>query len=300
MHIVVTGANGLLGQTLINSLVTDGNHKVSATSSGDNRNPNTKGYTYKSVDLANAASLKDYLLNTKPDVVIHAGAMTQVDHCEQQPEVSKAINYHATCTIANACVEIGAKLVFLSTDFVFDGQAGPYTEEDAAKPLSIYAMHKWQAEQYLLQCENLQYAIARTQLVYGYVPGMQRSNLVLWVLHSLQQNKKINVVNDQFRTPTLVNDLADACLLLCNATHTGIWHISGNDMVSMYDMAIMVANTAGLDSSLINPCDSATLGQPAPRPPKTGFNITKAQKKLHFTPKKLSTGIQSVILQATK
>ena len=181
MHIVVTGANGLLGQTLINSLVTDGNHKVSATSSGDNRNPNTKGYTYKSVDLANAASLKDYLLNTKPDVVIHAGAMTQVDHCEQQPEVSKAINYHATCTIANACVEIGAKLVFLSTDFVFDGQAGPYTEEDAAKPLSIYAMHKWQAEQYLLQCENLQYAIARTQLVYGYVPGMQRSNLVLWV-----------------------------------------------------------------------------------------------------------------------
>ena len=182
-------------------------------------------------------------------------------------------------------------LIHLSTDFIFDGSHGPLTEDEKPNPLSYYALSKLKAEQ-IVEASNLHWAIARTMLVYGIVDNYSRSNIVLWAKQNLEQGKTINVVDDQFRTPTLAEDLADGCILIAEKKAQGVYNISGKDFMSILELVYRVADYYKLDKSLVKPSKSADIKQPAMRPPKTGFIIDKAKRELGFNPHSFEEGIK--------
>jgi dTDP-4-dehydrorhamnose reductase len=288
--ILVTGANGLLGQKLIDRLCRRPAIQLFATGKGPNRNPNDDGYTYVELDITDAAQVLDVFQKVRPTEVIHSAAMTHVDQCELDPDKCWELNVTAVQHVVDACRAVGAKVIHVSTDFIFDGLSGPYSERDQPNPLSHYGRSKLASEQIVVEC-GLPFAIARTMLVYGVVADMSRSNIVLWAKKALEEGKEIQVVNDQFRSPTLAEDLADGIIQLIMREKNGIYNISGPETMSILDMVHMVAKHYELDATLIRPVDSASLNQPAKRPAKTGFIILKAQTELAFKPRTVREGL---------
>ncbi|MEL6133485.1 MAG: SDR family oxidoreductase [Bacteroidota bacterium] len=289
-HILLTGSNGLLGQKIVQLLADRSHVELLAVGRGLNRHPLREGYTYLSVDLTDPQAVVDLFDRFKPTVVIHTAAMTQVDACEDDRALCDAVNIDATAHLAQLCKKYGSHMVHISTDFIFDGAAGPYTENDAPNPVNYYGLSKLKAEEKVQQA-GISHTILRTILLYGITPGMSRSNIVLWVKASLEAGKEIKVVNDQFRSPTLAEDLATASVTAAMKQAQGIYHISGPDMMSVVDIARTVGKVYGLDTSLISETDSASLGQKAKRPPKTGFIILKAQTELDYKPHTLEQGL---------
>ena len=306
MKIVVTGSNGLLGQKLVYKLRSQENITCIATARGENRLMQKEGYVYDEMDITNAGEVKKVLAKHKPDALIHTAAMTNVDACETEKEACVAMNVSAVQYIVNALEELQKsdasykpQLVHLSTDFIFDGTHGPLDENEKPNPLSYYAWSKLEAEK-IVQASKLHWAIARTVLVYGIVDNMSRSNIVLWAKQNLEQGKIINVVDDQFRTPTLAEDLADGCILLAQKKAQGIYNISGKDFMSILQLVHVVADYYKLDKSLINPSKSTDIKQPAQRPPKTGFIIDKAIKDLGYNPHSFVEGVKLMDDQVKK
>ena len=289
-RILITGSNGLLGQKLVDLLRKQASVDLIATARGNNRLPVTEGYTYASLDITVQEEVSDIFDQFKPDVVIHTAAMTNVDTCETDRDGCDVLNVNSVAYLIEACEKNGTYLCHLSTDFIFDGADGPYTEEGIANPISYYGESKLKAEQ-LLFASKIRWSIARTVLVYGIVPDMSRSNIVLWVKKSLEDGKTIQVVMDQFRTPTLAEDLAMGCWLLAKDEVEGIFNISGSDFLTPYEMAVMTADYYGLDKSLLQKADSSTFTQTAKRPAKTGFILDKAKKVLGYSPKTFQEGI---------
>lgn len=280
LRIVVTGANGLLGQSLL--YLAQGRHELLATGRGPARG-NHFGFPYAELDTTRPEDFERVLTSFKPDVVIHSAAMTQVDDCEKEPEVCHQLNVEATRHCAAACARHGVHLIFISTDFIFDGQAGPYAEDAKPAPLSTYGWSKLHAEE-AVKASGAKFTIARTVLVIGYVPGLSRSNIILWARSALQRGERIRVVDDQVRSPTWSVDLAEGCLRIAERGALGIYHLSGPDTMSILELVQEVARHAQLDESLIDVVSSESLGQPAKRPPVTGFIIDKAIKDLDFRP----------------
>ena len=299
MKILVTGSNGLLGQKLMRLLVADSTAEIVAISRGDNRLNYTNGYTYESIDITDHSATMEVVLKHRPDVVVNTAAMTNVDDCElNQPECWTA-NVTSVENLVAACKETNSFLVHVSTDFIFDGTEGPLSEDAIPNPVNYYGESKLAAEKVII-ASNLDYAIARTVLVYGIVPDMSRSNIILWVKESLENGKAINVVDDQWRTPTLAEDLAMGCYLIARKKAAGIFNISGSDMLTPYDMAMKVVAYFELDGSLISHADSSTFSQPAKRPPKTGFIIDKAIAELGYYPHSFDEGIAEVAGQVAE
>lgn len=301
MRILITGSNGLLGQKLIYALRQDSSVEVIATAKGENRLLEKNGYQYASMDITDKNNVFEVLSKYKPDVLIHTAAMTNVDACETEQEQAKLLNHTAVDHIITTLESLQTDqyqpyLLHLSTDFIFDGTHGPLTEEEQAHPLSYYAKTKLWAEQTVIN-SKLNWGIARTVLVYGITDNMSRSNIVLWVKSNLEQGKSIQVVHDQFRTPTLAEDLAQGCILMAKKRANGIYNISGKDFLSVLDIAILVADYFGLDKNLIKPVRSESIKQPAKRPPITGFNISKAQKDLGYSPHSFEEGIRILMQQ---
>ena len=296
MKILVTGSNGLLGQKLVYKLKVNKNVSLIATARGENRLIDKDDYIYEPLDITNYENVKSVFEKHKPDVVINTAAMTNVDACETEKEAALLMN--ATSVAHQVKVLENLKdntynphFIHLSTDFIFDGTHGPLTEEEKPNPLSYYAETKLEAEK-IVMASKLKWAIARTVLVYGIVDNMIRSNIVLWVKQNLEQGKTINVVDDQFRTPTLAEDLADGCILIAEKGAEGIFNISGKDFYSIIELAYVVADYYKLDKSLIKPSKSADIKQPAKRPPRTGFIIDKARKVLGYNPHSFPEGIK--------
>lgn len=285
----MTGANGLLGQKLVTLLQRHDKIDVIATGRGINRNP-AGGYSYFNCDLIRPSDVAHLFEQARPDAVIHAAAMTQVDDCEKDKNACWESNVQATKHVVDACDSIGAFLLYVSTDFVFDGEKGPYDEDATPNPINYYGESKLAAEQ-LVTKSTLKWAIARTVLVYGTLPNMSRSNIVLWVKKNLQEKIPIRVVNDQWRTPTLVEDLADGCATIVMKRAQGLFHLSGEETFTPYMLALRVAAHFGLDQDLITPVDQNTFTQLAKRPTRTGFDISKAKAALQFAPRKLEDGL---------
>ncbi len=290
MKILVTGSNGLLGQKLTELILKSGKHELIATSRGEDR-LNAGGYSYYTMDTCRLDQILEVVQRAKPDVIIHTAAMTNVDQCELNQDDCFIQNVFATNNIIEAANAVDAFLVHLSTDFIFDGQDGPYAEEGKANPVSYYGETKLEAEKLVIE-KAKQWAIVRTVLVFGIVKDMSRSNIVLWVKDSLTAGKQIKVVDDQWRTPTLAEDLAMGCLLVAEKKAGGIWNISGEEMLTPYDMAIATASYFELDQSLIERVDSTIFTQPAKRPPRTGFIIEKAKKQLGYEPHSFREGLK--------
>lgn len=293
MKVLITGSNGLLGQHLVKLFKTGNQWEIIATSRGENRLKNQEGYQYISLDISNEQQASRTIRSVRPDVIIHAAAMTHVDQCETEKEACWKTNVLATKNLIAPARETGAFILLLSTDFIFDGAAGPYSENALPDPISYYGMSKLAAE-LLLYGSGLEWAVARTVLVYGVAEDMSRSNIVLWVKNSLGQGKKINVVDDQWRTPTLVQDLAMGCKLIAEKKQQGVYNISGKDMLTPYEMALKVAEHFHLDSSLIARADASSFTQTARRPPKTGFIIDKARNELGYEPHSFEEGLSIV------
>ncbi|MEQ8478130.1 NAD(P)-dependent oxidoreductase [Fulvivirga sp.] len=295
MRILITGSNGLLGQKLIKLLCDEG-MEVIATSRGTNRLPNDGQYQYESLDIVNQQQVLDVVSKYKPDVIINTAAMTNVDQCESEKEACWDLNVNAVKYLIEACEVTGTHLLHVSTDFIFDGSHGPLTEEEAPNPISYYGESKLAAEKLVTESQ-IKWSIARTVLVYGIAHDMSRSNIVLWVKNSLEAGKAINVVNDQWRTPTLAEDLAMGCYLIASQSATGIYNISGEELMTPYDIAIKTAEYFQLNKSLISETDGSKFSQPAKRPPKTGFIIDKAKTKLGYSPNSFEDGLKVLASQ---
>jgi len=288
--ILITGANGLLGQKLVYLLAQQSTVHTIATSRGEARFAIPENTTYQTLDTTDREAVLTCINTHKPHAVIHTAAMTQVDDCETQQAECWLQNVEAVRYLAQACEANQTFLVHLSTDFIFDGKEGPYTEIATPNPLSYYGESKWEAEK-ILQNLATPYAIVRTVLVYGIIPAGSRSNIVLWVKKSLEDKKPIKVVDDQWRTPTLAEDLAMGCWLIAEQEAQGIFNISGKDFLTPYDMAIATADYFGLDKSFITRTDASGFTQPAARPPRTGFIIDKAKNVLGYAPHSFAEGI---------
>jgi dTDP-4-dehydrorhamnose reductase len=290
-RILVTGSNGLLGQKITERILQTKQFELVATSKGENRYPVKEGYAYAEMDILDPLNVRNVIHHYQPDAIIHTAAMTNVDTCEAQPELSERLNVEAVRTLIAVCEKNRIQLIHLSTDFIFDGADGPYDEQAEPSPLSHYGLTKVRAEE-AIRASSCHWAIIRTILVYGIVSDMSRSNIVLWAKSALEKGEPINVVNDQWRMPTLAEDLAIACLLAIEKEAQGIYHISGKDMMSVAELVGRVADYWQLDRSVVSEISSASLNQTARRPVKTGFVLDKAIKDLGYAPHSFEEGLQ--------
>ncbi len=297
--VLVTGSNGLLGQKITTAVLSKNNIDLIATSTGANRHPVKEGYVYEELDITDAKQIEAVFSKYKPHAVINTAAMTNVDACEKEQEKCRLLNVEAVKNLVKASEKHKIHLVHLSTDFIFDGKNGPYTEEANPNPLSFYGQSKWDAEK-IIASSSADWCILRTIIVYGVVNDMSRSNIVLWAKGALEKGEQINVVNDQWRMPTLAEDLAELCLSAVEKSAEGVFNASGKDMMSMVELVEKVADFWKLDKSLIKPITTASLNQAAKRPAKTGFILDKTFTELNYRPHTFEEGLAILNQQLTK
>lgn len=297
MKVLITGSNGLLGQKLIRLLNSETRYKLLATSHSSNKLPQElSSVEYAFLDITQKDKLHALVSEKKPDVIVHTAALTDVDKCEVNKEQAWEINVEGTRNLIEASQINNSYLLHLSTDFIFDGESGPYKEGSEPNPINYYGQTKLAAEE-LLQNSNIRYGIARTVLVYGYVHDLNRSNIILWVRKNLEKGIEIPVVEDQFRTPTLAEDLAMGCYLMIKGQHEGVFNISGQELLTPYDMALQTADFFKLDKKYIRKVNASIFKQVAQRPLRTGFDISKAISVLGFKPHSFSEGISIMASQ---
>lgn len=287
--ILITGANGLLGQKLIRDLIENPSFEVFAIGKGVCRIAG-EGFKYLEVDLTDFIQVKKALTKTQPQIILHCAAMTQVDVCEQNRPQCYQVNVKATEYLVEEAKKYKVHFIYISTDFVFSGEKGLLDEHEHPAPVNYYGETKWEAERYVT--ENLIHStIVRTVLVYGLATDLSRSNFILWVKSSLEAGKEIQVVDDQFRTPTLAEDLAKGCILIAEQSKNGIFNICGPEFLTPFEMAIQTAAYFGLNRNLIKRTDSSFFKQAAERPKKTGLIIQQAREVLGYNPKTFREGI---------
>ncbi|MEC8853233.1 MAG: SDR family oxidoreductase [Bacteroidota bacterium] len=283
MKVLITGSNGLLGQKLLHKLRVDEEVNLVATSKGENRVSKKNGYTYFDLDITNKNAVTQLIASEKPQVVFNTAAMTNVDLCEEKKEACDSLNVNAVQYLSVACQQIDAHLIHISTDFIFDGEDGPYKEEDKPNPLSYYGLSKLKSEN-IVKESVCNWTILRTIIVFGVGENLSKSNIVLWAKGALEKEEPLNIIDDQFRAPTLAEDLADACILAAKKRAYGIFNASGKDIMSIYEIVERIAKHYRNTTKNLNKISTATLNQKAGRPPKTGFILDKAINELGYNP----------------
>ncbi|PWH85901.1 SDR family oxidoreductase [Brumimicrobium oceani] len=283
LKVLITGSNGLLGQKLVQHFQ---RHEVEflATANSKNKLSFCPAENFEILDVSNAVSVGEVITAYKPTHIINAAAMTNVDACEDYETECFAVN---TIGVANILEEIqGTDIHFIqiSTDFIFDGKKKLYSEEDTANPLSNYGKSKWEAEELIFESGYNKVSILRTSIVYGVGEALNKNNIFNWALAELRAEKQLNIVNDQFRTPTFVEDLVQACSKVIELGEFGVYNIAGGELMSMHDYIVLVAKYLGVDSSFVNAITSEKLNQKAERPISSGLNIDKAKDELSYVP----------------
>lgn len=273
MHILVTGANGLVGTKVLERLLHDSQDEPLAAYHQTRTNEYLGEIPFWWLDTASAADVERVLSDARPDAVIHAGAYTNVDGAERDRDLAWASNVDVTATLARACAARGVRLVYLSTEYVFDGTAGPYRETDPVNPLGWYAKTKLAGEQALVDAGG-SWAVARTTVVYGYAQHV-RANFVLWLVGKLRAGERVSIVEDQIGSPTLAENLAEMVIALAHSQVNGIFNTAGADVISRLDFSRQIAETFDLDATLMDPTTTAALGQAAPRPLRAGLLMDK-------------------------
>jgi dTDP-4-dehydrorhamnose reductase len=267
---VVTGSSGLLGRSLMNVLKND--YEAVGI---DKYVP--EGEEDLTVDITEKEETLKSIATTAPSVVVHTAAETNVDRCETQRGLARKINVDGTANIAAACMRIGAKLLFISTDYVFDGRKGNYTETDEPTPISFYGLTKLEAER-IVASDSLNALIVRASVLYGWHPS--KLNFATWVLKGLREHQTLKVVNDHINSPTFAGNLADAIRTAIERNSRGILHIAGSERVSRFDFARRIAKRFDLDESLLIPVEMRDLSWIARRPRDSSLNVGKAEKEL--------------------
>jgi len=288
--ILITGANGFLGYYLTGLLIQKG-FTVVATGKGNCRLPYTdKTFIYEEMDFTDPFAVHDIFEKYKPSVVVHAGAMSKPDECELNQWQCYVTNVEGTLTLLANAEELKAFFIFISTDFVFGGERGMYSENDLPDPVNFYGKSKADAEDAVKEY-RFEWAIVRTVLVYGK-PSTGKQNILTIVREKLEKGETYQVVDDQVRTPTYVEDLAKGISFIIEKKAKGIYHLSGKDVLTPYRMAVAVADYLQLDKSHLERTTATNFTQPARRPPKTGFVIDKARKELGYEPMSFEEGLK--------
>ncbi len=279
MKVLLTGANGLIGSRIVSILVQQPGVQVLATGKGVCRLNQTQDLQYFSCDLTNEEEVQDVFNSCKPNTVIHCAAISHVDQCEQNPTECWEVNVKATEFLLKAAAKFKSHFIYFSSDFVFEGVKRVYNEEDSREPVNYYGQSKVAAENLVKAYPNSK-TIIRTILVYGVSESISRSNLILWVKKSLENKKPIRVAKDQFRMATWVDDLAlAACKIACNKKE-GVFHVSGSEYLSVYEMAVKIGDFYDLNTDLIEPVLTSELSEHTPRPLSTGFDLEKTEELL--------------------
>jgi dTDP-4-dehydrorhamnose reductase len=299
MKILLTGANGLVGQKIKGKLVNIPGLEVIATSLHDEINKLQASYCFEKLDITHSGALDLLFRKYQPHVLINSAAEANVNKCEKEKKLCREVNTNAVAKLVQLCNQYNTHLVQLSTDFIFDGTKTIYDENDTASPLSFYGESKAEAENIIVNQSN-KWTIIRTILVYGFFNGMKRNNIVTWVIEALKQEKYIKVVNDQFRCPTLAEDLASAVAVAATESKEGIFHVSGSEMYSIAEIAYITAEFFALNKKQITEVSTAELNEPAARPLRTRFDLSKSAKILHFKPHTFKEGLNTIEKQLNK
>jgi dTDP-4-dehydrorhamnose reductase len=273
VRILVTGANGLVGTKVLERLLADGADQPLAAYHQTRTNEFLGDLPYWWLDTTSEADVQRVLGEARPDAVIHAGAYTNVDKAESERDLAWASNAEGTGLLARACAAGGIRLVYLSTEYAFDGTAGPYRETDPVNPQGWYAKSKEAGEQAVMAAGG-SWVIGRTTVVYGYAQHV-RSNFVLWLVGELRAGRRVRIVDDQVGSPTLAENLAEMVIALAQSDRIGVYNTAGADVLSRLDFSRRIAETFSLDAGLMDPTTTASLGQAAPRPLKAGLLIDK-------------------------
>ena len=288
-RLLVTGSSGLLGHITVELAQNDYTviplHKTKPLYSDSLK-----------LDITNEIEVLNLFYKLKPGAVIHTASETSVDKCETEKEHAWKTNVEGTRNIALACGKVDGKLVYISTDYVFDGEKGNYMEQDKPNPINYYGVTKLEGENQVIQhCKN--YAILRTSVLYGLHP--QKQNFATWTINQLKQNKEITVVEDHYNTPTLADNLAEIAIEVIQKDLQGLYHASGSERISRYELARQIAKTFYLDSSLIKPINMSQLAAwIAKRPKDSSLNTEKIQKQLKTKPLNISEGLERMKKEA--
>ncbi|HBF87891.1 MAG TPA: NAD(P)-dependent oxidoreductase [Bacteroidales bacterium] len=281
--VLVLGSNSLIGQKLIKLLALNDDFYVIATSKTRNKISEECNCIFEFVDVTRSIELVMLFEKYNPDIVVNLVAKASPDWCEENKVECWDTNVNAVENIVQLANQFESHLIHYSTDFIFDGIMGNYFEEDIPNPQNYYGLSKMESENILIR-NSKKWTIIRTALVYGYEPEISRTNIVLSVKKNLEEGKKIHFAQDQFRTPTFADDIAQACVQIIKNQKLGIYHISGNEYMSVYEMTKIVAEYFALDSRLIIPINTVDLNEKAKRPFRTGMKTDKAYNEIGFSP----------------
>ncbi|MCX7877365.1 MAG: dTDP-4-dehydrorhamnose reductase [Ignavibacteria bacterium] len=292
--ILLTGANGLLGQKVCEIFRNETTHTLILTDI--HHQPEiSRDFEYFSMDITSKESVKDAVRKYNPDIIINTAAFTNVDACETERELSWKVNADAVKNLIIASRINNCRIIQISTDYIFDGKTGNYTEDSKPNPLSYYGKSKLAAENALIS-SGIDYVIVRTMILYGTGKNI-RLNFALWIIDMLEKGRQIKIVDDQFGMPTIVDDLAWALVKIVNLNKTGIYHISGSEYLSRYDFAVRLAEIFKFDENLIVPIKTNELNQAAERPMNSSFVLLKAQTELGIKPLNVTEGLQLLKFQ---
>jgi len=286
LKFLVTGSAGLVGQQVVKDL-----SKSNQVFSCYNESKSEYGIPMK-MDLLNHEVISSVLLETEPDVVIHLGAMTGVDLCEKEESMAFDINTKATQTIAQQCSISNTFLVYVSTDYVFDGNLGMYKEDDVANPLGFYGKSKLEGEK-VVQNFSTNWCIARTSTPFGLHPT--KKSFPMWVIENLQKQKQIDVLIDQFTSPTYIPNLSRMLIEISEKRITGIIHTAGASKISRYQMASMISDKLNLDGTLLKQISMNKMKWVAQRPKDSSLDISRASSILNEKPQKIDQSLNLFI-----
>jgi dTDP-4-dehydrorhamnose reductase len=293
LKLFITGGSGLFGSKLAQKAIAKGIEVYSA----ENRSQCLYGNSFK-LDITDKEAVSRVIGKIKPDAIVHAASLTDVDKCELNKDLAWKINVDGTKNILQSIDETNPFLVYISTDYVFSGEKGCYVESDAADPVNYYGLTKLIAEE-LVQTRD-EFLIARPSVIYGSSAATGKINFALFVLEKLRKGEKVKAVSDQWNTPTLNTNFADMTIEAIERRLTGVYHLCGATRISRFDFARKIAETFYLDETLIEKACSEQFCWPAKRPQDSSLDTSKAQRALTCKPLKIIEALEQLKQEITQ
>lgn len=292
--ILITGANGLLGQKTTELFRHETQHEVILTDLHENAFE-SRGFDYFPMDITKKDEVKDAVKKYLPDIIINTAAFTNVDGCETERELSWKVNVDAVKNFIIASRINSSKIIHISTDYVFDGKTGNYSETSKPAPLSYYGKSKLAGENALIT-SGIDFTIIRTMIIYGTGKNL-RPNFAVWLINMLSENNQVKIVDDQFGMPTMVDDLGWALVKIVDLNKSGIYHVCGSEYCSRFEFAVKLAEVFKLNENLIMPVKTGDLNQAAERPMNSSFILLKAETDLGIKPLNVTEGLNLLKIQ---
>lgn len=287
-RVLVIGGSGFIGQHLVRRLAALPHHQVSGTY--NSRNPQIEGSDWYQADVTDYQGLEDVFRRAPPEVVVHLAAMADVGQCEKESELATKVNLNGTQNVTSLCDHYGARLIYLSTEYVFDGQHGNYRESDEPAPNTHYGLTKHQAEQVVARPSG-PWNVIRTSLVYGWPVWAGGANLVTRVVDTLSSGRTAYGYTDMYRSPIYVEDLAEGMLRVIEGDHTGVSHLAGPQWAHMGQFVLAISESFGLDSQLVVQTPSSTQGESGSRPSRLGLDSARSWDRLEMQPRDMASGL---------